>query len=86
MIDHIDRNKTNNKLENLRLVSAVLNRRNSSIRQKNKSGVTGVHWSKQSKKWCAQITPYKTKIVHLGFFESKQDAILARKIAEKNFY
>ena len=44
MIDHIDGDKTNNKLENLRLVDDALSNRNTGSRKHNTSGVKGVCW------------------------------------------
>ena len=48
-IDHIDHNKTNNKIDNLRLVTPKENNHNMKFRVTNKSGVTGVSWDKQHK-------------------------------------
>jgi hypothetical protein len=44
-IDHIDGNKTNNKIDNLRLVDRQLNCKNRTKRSDNTSGVTGINWS-----------------------------------------
>lgn len=45
VIDHIDRNPENNKIDNLRLVTAIINSRNSSMYSTNSSGTTGVcYW------------------------------------------
>ena len=53
VVDHIDNDKKNNKLNNLQLITA---RENISKDKKNKtSKYTGVHWSKQNKKWVAAI-------------------------------
>jgi len=41
-VDHIDRNKSNNSIENLRLVTNTENKRNSGKYSNNKTGVTGV--------------------------------------------
>ena len=45
VVDHIDRNRTNNNKNNLRLASFVENNRNSSKYRSNTSGITGVAWS-----------------------------------------
>lgn len=55
-IDHIDRNKTNNRIENLREVSNQCNARNTENRSDNKSGVKGISWSKRGGCWMACIT------------------------------
>lgn len=45
VIDHIDRDRSNNRLSNLRLLSLSMNGRNKSKYKNNKSGVTGVMFS-----------------------------------------
>ena len=44
MIDHIDRNPFNNKIENLRLVDVRLNQRNKKMQSNNNTGHTGVKY------------------------------------------
>ena len=80
-IDHINGDPSDNRIDNLRDVNQHENMRNASIPKHNKSGVIGVHWSKASNKWTAQITSGGRRI-HLGVFDSKEDAISARKDAE----
>jgi hypothetical protein len=54
-IDHIDRDRSNNSLNNLRAVSARVNTQNHPLREDNKTGVCGVHYSEG--KWpCYQAT------------------------------
>lgn len=50
-IDHINGIKTDNRIENLRAATTRQNQLNSKINSKNKSGIKGVCWDKQSKKW-----------------------------------
>lgn len=83
-IDHIDGNKTNNKKENLRIVTNVENSRNAKMNSKNTSGVTGVSFCKKSNKWFASIRVNYIK-KNLGLYKNKEDAIAARKNAEKEF-
>lgn len=80
-IDHEDHIRSNNRWHNLSHVTTQENRKNISLRSNNTSGVTGVNWSKASKKWCAEINVDKVK-KYLGLFLNKQDAIKARKAAE----
>lgn len=81
-IDHIDGNRKNNIISNLRDVSAIVNRRNARMFSHNTSGVNGVYWNAKIRKWCAQI-----KIngwpKHLGSFTSIEDAASARKAADR---
>ena len=55
-VDHIDGNKLNNLIENLRGVSKTQNQWNSRKPKTNKSGIKGVSWSKSAKKWQTGIT------------------------------
>ena len=45
-LDHIDHNRSNNAISNLRLADVEQNNRNASKHKKNSSGVTGVYWHK----------------------------------------
>ena len=81
-IDHIDHNKTNNKIKNLRAVTHRENSLNRGINKNNTSGIVGVIWYKRDKKWQSTIR-VKYKKIHLGYFFKKEDAIAARKMAEK---
>ena len=81
IIDHIDQNSLNDKIENLRPSNALHNQRNTKMDHRNTSGVTGVCWDKCNNKWLANIT-VKGKQIYLGRFTNKEDAIQARKEAE----
>lgn len=83
-IDHINRNSLDNRLGNLRAVTASENNRNKGLLSRNKSGCAGVYWHHECKKWAAEIFPDKRK-VYLGVFRRKADAIAARKEAERRF-
>jgi len=54
-IDHIDNNKINNKIENLREATRSQNGFNTRISKTNTSGIKGVNWSKSSKKWEVRV-------------------------------
>ena len=84
MVDHINRVKDDNRWENLRHASKQCNARNCAIRNTNKSGVTGVYWNKQNKKWISQITINKEGI-YLGCFDGLRDAAQARWVAEVKY-
>lgn len=81
-IDHINHDKADNRIENLRDVTRQENCRNRSMNSNNTSGTTGVHWSNASKIWVARIKIGGGALVHIGSFKNKQDAIDARKAAE----
>lgn len=79
-VDHIDHDRTNNKWTNLRSATRSVNLRNCKKRTDNKSGVTGVSWSKACGKWTARIKT-ENKYEHLGVFADWFDAVCARKSA-----
>lgn len=81
-IDHIDGNGTNNKLENLRLVTCAENLKNKSRYANNTSGCVGVSWHKAQKKWMAYISDAGKRIT-IGYYKVLDDAITARKDAER---
>lgn len=81
-IDHIDGDKINNSIANLRLASRAQNEANKKASRANTSGVKGVRWEESRGKWYAYITiDYKMK--NLGCFERREDAIAARSLAAK---
>lgn len=80
-VDHIDRDKTNNRWINLREATNQQNCRNRPRRRNNKSGVTGVHWDKRDGKWTALIGENGGHH-YLGNFAAFDDAVTARKAAE----
>ncbi len=80
-IDHIDGNRQNNKINNLRDVNQKTNTKNTTLRSDSKYGCFGVYFRKDKNKWVARITinkVYKT----IGTFLTKEEAIVARKKAE----
>lgn len=76
-IDHINGEKSDNRICNLRDVTHQENHRNMPIRSDNTSGVTGVHWNKVHKKWQARIK-IGGRYKHIGFFAYFSDAANAR--------
>ena len=84
-IDHINRIRTDNRIANLREVSHKQNQQNRSKSSHNTSGHPGVHWNKRDSKWQAQIR-HNRKHFHLGLFKSLEEAVAARKAAEKIYW
>ncbi len=76
-VDHIDNDRTNNNVINLRWCTNKENLQNSKLSTANTSGHKGVCWQKQHSKWRAQIQ-IDGITIHLGYFENKEDAIRAR--------
>jgi len=85
-VDHIDGNPLNNQRENIRIVTHAQNtQQRVHLNKNNSSGVTGICWWKRDGKWRARIY-VNGKEIHLGLFAKKEDAITARKDAEKKYY
>lgn len=81
-IDHVNGNRLDNCIDNLRVVSRRENMRNAKRPVTNTSGVVGVFWNRSRKKWGAHISDNNGSML-LGEFANKSDAIAARKDAEK---
>lgn len=77
-LDHIDGDKCNNNIKNLRPCSHFENCFNTKIRSNNTSGVKGVYWHKESKKWIARVQA-NGKESFLGRFNNIKLAELAVK-------
>ena len=72
-IDHINRIKCDNRVENLRAATSGQNQANATIRHDNTSGIKGVSWDCRSERWRVRITT-NGKVKYLGRFTSKSEA------------
>lgn len=77
-IDHIDGDRTNNKIENLRDVCHQQN-------QWNRKNAKGYNWNKKLQKHQAQIR-INRKPIHLGVFDKEEDAQNAYLEAKKKYH
>jgi hypothetical protein len=77
IVDHINMNPLDNRRENLRLANRSQNGMNRIVK--------GVYWHKRIKKWQASITKNRVQI-HLGYFETKEQAQQVRLEAEVNYF
>ena len=85
-IDHMDGDKLNNRIVNLRECSNSKNHQNlGGAYSNNAIGVLGVYYFKKSKKWRAQITHDK-KQHHLGSFETPEQAHEAYCLAKRELH
>lgn len=82
MVDHRDRNKLNNRLENFRLLSHGDNRRNSKVCSNNKLQLKGVYL--KGKKYYTQIYVNKKRI-YVGRFDTPEEASAAYKAARLKY-
>lgn len=84
-IDHINGDRTDNRIANLRDIEQSENVRCKRV-AKGKSGIVGVHFHKATKKWIARasLRPLEP-VTHLGSFSTAEDASEAyRKAAERS--
>ena len=82
-VDHIDGNRSNNLIENLREVTKVENCKNARLSSQNKSGKPGVYETPNGN-WIARISHNKKRL-NLGTFSSLEEAIIARNKAEISY-
>jgi len=80
-VDHINGDRADNRIENLRDVDHTTNLRNAKLRRDNSSGVCGVFWNTRDGRWEAKIK-VNQRDVPLGQFDDIEEAALARKRAE----
>lgn len=74
-VDHIDRNKTNNVVTNLRWATISENGLNSKSRDRSSFGIT---WNKRSQKYQVQITIQENKRKTFGYYATLEEAIRVR--------
>ena len=80
LIDHMNQDKLDNRIANLRLATISQNRQNMTKYRSNTSGFKGVHWFKATSRWQAQIK-HEGRRYHLGFFKNAEDAAAAYRTA-----
>lgn len=84
-IDHIDGDKINNNVCNLRWATNQQNQYNSKLSSANVSGVKGVCWDIKKKKWKAFISINK-KLTYLGSFNTIEEARIIRQSKANEVY
>ena len=87
-VDHIDGNKSNNKIENLRAATHSENLKNQRLKSSNTSGHKNVGWAKREQRWRVRLT-VNGKDKHIGYFIDRELADLvaveACNLHHKNF-
>lgn len=83
-IDHINGNRTDNRILNLREADREINGKNVKLMSSNTSGLMGVTWHKKDKKWHVRANKNKTRM-HLGSFDDFFEACCIRKSKENSF-
>ena len=84
-IDHINRNRSDNRICNLRDVTRQQNMCNAGDYPTNTSGRKGVYWDKRDSRWRACIFN-KGRYLSLGYFGTQAEAVAARVAAEKLYW
>jgi len=85
IVDHINRNRLDDRIENLRACDDTKNARNCNLDKRSLSGKTGVEWHKQRGYWTSRITVDRKKI-YIGKSKDLNEAIKMRKEAELKYY
>jgi hypothetical protein len=85
VIDHINGDKSDNRLANLREATHAENLINAKIHANNRSGLKGVAWNKSCKRWGAYIG-YGGKSRYLGVYKTKEEAHEAYLTASRALY
>lgn len=83
-IDHINQNRSDNRIENLRIATRSDNAKNQKQHATNSSGVTGVQYWSSRNKWRAEIW-HKGVKKYLGVFDNMAEAVAARRAAEQEY-
>jgi len=81
MVDHIDGNPLNNKIENLKASSADMNAKNIGLSKRNTSGIGGVSWDKTMCMWKASGSKSlegRRRTIHLGYYDTIFEAACVR--------
>ena len=84
-IDHMDNERLNNHVSNLRWCTSQENARNTKLSNKSTSGVKGICFHKQQSKWRAHIV-INGKQIHLGLFDTLDDAKVARQFKANQLF
>ena len=84
-VDHINRNRLDNRKSNLRITTHQQNNMNKGLTKSNTSGYTGIHWYKARNKWQVSIK-VNYKSIFLGYYADLEEAIKVRKEAEKKYF
>ena len=81
-VDHINGDRSDNRLENLRDVDRTENSHNAAVHKDSMTGLIGISWYPRLGKWCARIYA-NGQGYHLGVYACLGQAIRASKEAER---
>lgn len=84
-VDHINHNRLDNRKQNLRICTTKENSQNQRLSCVNTSNHIGVRKYVRTGKWVSNIG-INNKLIHLGYFDTMDEAIKAREDAEKKYF
>ena len=84
-IDHVDGDKLNNRIENLRACTLSQNQHNAQRRKDNTSGIKGITWCRSRGQWLARVK-YKGRQYFVGYFNSIENAERELKAARESLH
>lgn len=86
VIDHIDGNRSNNAISNLRLATNQENNRNQKTRSDNTSGHKGVYWRAERQSWRVVLNVSKGKVKQFGCYKDFELACLVADAAREKYH
>ena len=84
-LDHINGDRADNRIENLRPVTGNQNQHNRKLNKNNTSGHKGVSWCKRKNKWTAAVK-LESKRIHLGAFDNLEEAAEVVRAAREELH
>ena len=85
MLDHIDGDQLNNRIENLRPITVSQNQRNTKLRKDSTSGIKGVSWISTKNHWSGQVW-HLGKLYHAGDFKDKDECAAAVRVLREELH
>lgn len=85
LVDHINKNKLDNRKINIRLVTKSQNAMNSKKQNNNTSGCRGVYWRQERSCWLVYIN-VNGKRIGLGHYKDFNSAVATRKEGELKYF
>ena len=85
LLDHINGNRSDNRIENLRPASVAQNTQNSKLARSNASGAKNVSWNTRLGKWVVQVVA-NGKHFWLGMYDDLELAALVAEMGREKYH